>query len=69
MDKTYILTWIYCGQVKEVKRSTSPQLIQSTKTKLQKEQQYRKGRFEFRTEEGFKHKPILKQHENTRRTQ
>ena len=60
MDKAYILTWIYCGQVKEIKRSTFPQLIQNEKTKLKKQPQYKKGRFEVRTEEGLKHKLILK---------
>lgn len=59
-QKIFVLTWIYGGKVTEIKESPLAQLIQREKSKLQKEPQYKKGRFEVRTKEGLKHKLILK---------
>jgi hypothetical protein len=59
MKKVYMLTWIYCGTVRILKESQQIELIQLEKSKLSKEPQYKKGKFEIRTKEGFKHKQIL----------
>lgn len=58
--KIYVLTWIFGGKVHEIKRSPSVQVIQTERTKLKKQPQYKSGRFEVRTSEGLKAKPILK---------
>ncbi len=59
--KIYVLTWIFGGKVHEIKRSPSVQLIQTERKKLKTLPQYKKGRFEVRTSEGLKAKPILKE--------
>lgn len=58
--KIFILTWLYAGRVTIVKESPFVQVIQLEKKRLSKLSQYKNGRFEIRTKEGLKHKPILK---------
>lgn len=57
--KTFLLTAIGYGQVKEVYRNTSVTLVQVEKKRLQKQSQYKGFRFEVRTLEGLKAKKVL----------
>ncbi len=57
-NKTFILTWIYCGKVMQLIQGNI-KLVQSRKTQLKKENQYKAGYFEIRTPEGLKNKLIL----------
>ena len=56
----WVLTWIYCKKVNIIFTSGDVKIIQSKRSQLKKEPQYKKGVFEVRTEEGLKVKPILK---------
>lgn len=57
--KTYLLTWVHCGRVTIVRESLQVELIQLAKSQLSKQPQYKKGKFEIRTKEGFNAKKIL----------
>ena len=59
-SKTFILTAIGYGQVKEVYRNSSVTLIQAEKKRLQALSNWKGYKFEVRTPEGFKAKKILK---------
>lgn len=58
--KTFFLVWLYCGKATILKESPQVELIQLEKSRLSKQPQYKRGRFEVRTKEGFKAKQILK---------
>lgn len=55
----FVLTWVYCGQVQQVFKHTSVQIVQQKRSELKKQPQYKKGLLQVRTVEGLKHKPIL----------
>lgn len=55
----FVLTWVYCGQVQQVFKHTSVQIVQRKRIELKKQPQYKKGLLQVRTVEGLKHKPIL----------
>ena len=58
IQKTFILTWIFCGKVVEI-QSGDVKILQSRKMQLKKQPQYKQGYFEIRTPEGLKAKLIL----------
>ena len=58
--KTFILTQIGLGQIKEVYRNASVTLVQAEKKRLQSMTCNKNFKFEIRTPEGFKAKKILK---------
>lgn len=57
-QKTFVLTWIYCGKVTELKQGNI-KLIQTLRTQLKKQPQYQQGYFEIRTPQALKDKKIL----------
>lgn len=57
-QNTFILTWIYCGKVTELKQGNI-KLIQTHRTQLKKQPQYKQGYFEIRTPKGLKAKQVL----------
>jgi hypothetical protein len=56
---TYILTFIYCGQIRQLFRSTNVGLVQYELQKRKKLPEYKGGKLQLRTEIGLKLKPIL----------
>lgn len=56
---TYLLTFIYCGKIEQVMKSTDVRLIQHKRSQLIKSNPKYKKCYQVRTEEGFKAKPIL----------
>ncbi len=56
--KNFILTWTYAGKTNQI-FSGPIQIVQLKKKELMNIGQYRNGKFEIRTEQGFKYKPLL----------
>lgn len=57
-QQTFVLTWIYYGKIMPLKQGDI-KLVQTCRTQLKKQPQYKQGYFEIRTPEGLKAKPIL----------
>lgn len=58
--KTYLLTWVFGSKVIQILEHSNVKIIQVKRKELSHLSQYKNGRFEVRTKEGFKAKPILK---------